>query len=466
MQFCSRVVTPAAVAFLFSLPLISGCSSRLAGGGEAVAGVQPSGDTTGSRGRQSASAPTPAPVVDTAWTVAMAVTGREVKCQNGKAKIFDCQNADLLSFLPVNAIGGGKLSGIWGWIDSATKREFAIVGRSNGTAFVEVTDPVNPKYLGNLPIHQGARPAIWHDMKVYKNHAFIVSDAAGPHGMQVFDLTQLRTVKNAPVEFQETAHYDKVASVHTIIMNEATGIAYNAGSNGGGESCGGGLHMVDVRTPTTPTFLGCYAEAQTGRSGTGYVHDAQCLVYNGPDKDYKGKEICLNSAETALSIADVTDKQNPKTISIATYPNVRYTHQGWFTDDQRYFFIDDELDDAADGIAKTRTIVLDLNDLDDPVVLTEFHGTTAATDHNLYIRGRYMYQSNYTAGLRIIDVSDPKSPKEIGYFDTHPDGGINKAGFSGGTWSNYPYFKNGMVAVTSMAEGLFMIRHPAAAATR
>jgi choice-of-anchor B domain-containing protein len=74
----------------------------------------------------------------------------------------------------------------------------------------------------------------------------------------------------------------------------------------------------------------------------------------------------------------------------------------------------------------------------------------------LYVRGRYVYQSNYTAGLRVLDASDPANPKETAYFDTYPqdDGG----GFRG-TWSNYPYFKSGLIAVASMREGLYILRH-------
>ncbi len=83
------------------------------------------------------------------------VRGAEVKCEGGKAKNFDCGDVDLLSFLPMDSIGGSESSGIWGWIDSTTKREFAIVGRANGTAFIEVTDPVNPQYLGDLPVPRG-----------------------------------------------------------------------------------------------------------------------------------------------------------------------------------------------------------------------------------------------------------------------------------------------------------------------
>jgi len=142
---------------------------------------------------------------------------------------------------------------------------------------------------------------------------------------------------------------------------------------------------------------------------------------------------------------------------VASYPNVAYAHQGWLTEDHRYFYLDDEGDELAGTAPKTRTLVFDLSDLDDPVVSKEFFGTTPATDHNLYVRGRYMYQSNYVSGLRVIDVNDPVNPVEVGFFDTVPYG-ENAPGFAG-SWSNFPYFKSGVVAATSMREGLFMIRY-------
>ncbi|HEY7504452.1 MAG TPA: choice-of-anchor B family protein [Gemmatimonadales bacterium] len=398
-------------------------------------------------------------VTDTISSVLPAVAGGEVKCQSGKARGFDCRDADLVSFLPKSAIGakrGTLLNDLWGWTDSTSGREFAIVGRTDGTSFVEVTDPANPKYLGDLPLHAGARPNIWRDIKVYRNHAFIVADGAGPHGMQVFDLTQLLGV-TTPQTFRETAHYDQIASAHNIVINEATGFAYPVGNSMGGTTCGGALHMVDIREPAKPKFAGCFADPSLGLQRTGYTHDAQCVVYHGPDARYHGREICFTASEIALGIADVTDKASPKAIGTAAYPNVAYAHQGWLTDDQRYFFLDDEGDELAGTAPRTRTLVFDLTDLEDPVVAKEFYGNTAASDHNLYVKGRYMYQSNYVAGLRVVDVSDPTNPVEVGYFDTVPVG-ENLPGFSG-SWSNYPYFKSGVVAATSMREGLFLVRY-------
>jgi choice-of-anchor B domain-containing protein len=397
------------------------------------------------------------------------IVGGEQRCpDSGTIEIFDCGNVELLAFLPLTHLTssergrGVRLNDVWGWTDSETGREYAIVGRVEGTSFVDVTDPTNPVFLGDLPQTPGGPPSsTWRDMKVYANHAFIVADAAGAHGMQVFDLTQLRDVRDAPVTFEPTAHYTGIHSAHNIVINEETGFAYSVGSSSGGETCGGGLHMIDVRDPVKPVFAGCFADTATGRRGTGYSHDAQCVIYRGPDERYTGREICLGSNENALSIADVTDKANPRAVSSASYPNPAYTHQGWLTDDHRYFFMDDELDEISGTIERTRTLVWDLSNLEDPQLHTEFFGTTAASDHNLYIRDNFMYQSNYRAGLRVIDISDPGSPVEVGYFDTAPYL-ENEPGFSG-TWSNYPFFESGTILVTSVQEGLFLLkkRNPA-----
>jgi len=348
------------------------------------------------------------------------------------------------------------VSDVWGWTDPETGREWALVGRYGGTAFVDVTDPSNPIYVAELLLHSEARWNVWRDIKVYKDHAFIVSDGAGSHGMQVFDLRQLRSVRNAPVTFDETAHYAGIGSAHNIVINEETGFAYAVGVNSGGETCGGGLHMINIQDPTNPTFVGCFQDTSTGFQRTGYSHDAMCVVYHGPDEVYRGREICFGGNETALSIADVTDKDSPIALSSASYPSFGYAHQGWISEDHQYFFLDDEADElqgTTNGL--TRTLIFDIKDLDDPVLAKEFAGTTPASDHNLYVQGNLMYQSNYVAGLRVIDVSDPENPEEVGYFDTV--GGENVAGFAG-TWSNYPFFASGTVVVTSGREGLFLVR--------
>jgi len=214
--------------------------------------------------------------------------------------------------------------------------------------------------------------------------------------------------------------------------------------------------MINIQEPTQPTFAGCFSDTQTGRQGTGYSHDAQCVVYNGPDTEHRGKEICFGANETALSVADVTDKDNPVALSRAAYPKVGYTHQGWLTEDHSHFFMNDELDELNDKTDGTRTLIWDVTDLDDPQLVTEYVSDNKATDHNLYIKGNLMYQSNYLSGLRILDISDVANPVEVAHFDTAPYG-ENDPGFAG-SWSNYPYFESGVIVVTSMSEGVFFLK--------
>ena len=392
-------------------------------------------------------------------------TGKERRCDSqGKVEMFDCASTELAAFLPPSKLTHDghyiQMNDIWGWTDSRTKKEWALVGRRDGSTFVDVTDPLRPVPVADLPLTPGARPAAWRDLKIYKDHVFIVSDGAGQHGMQVFDLARLRTLKpqpnGQPVKVEPDYLYKEIASAHNIVINEESGYAYSVGGSAGGTTCGGGLHMIDIREPKLPKFAGCFADNKTGRAGTGYSHDAQCVTYKGPDKRYKGHEICIGSNENSISIADVTDKKDPKALSRASYPNVSYTHQGWFTEDHKYFYVDDEGDETSGVVKKTRTLIWDLSDLENPRLAKEHLGVEPASDHNLYIVGDYMYQANYKSGLRILNIKDRENPKEVAFFDTAPYGD-NSPGFNG-AWSVYPFFKSGVILVNSIEQGLFLVR--------
>jgi choice-of-anchor B domain-containing protein len=369
-------------------------------------------------------------------------------CIDGMAGIYPCNNVDLLAFVPLSEIGGTNGNDIWGWTDPLTDKEYAIMGRRNGTSFVDISDPYNPVYLGNLPSHNGSN-STWRDIKAYNNYAFIVADSAGSHGMQVFDLTRLRDVEDPPITFNHDAHYDQFGSAHNLGINEETGFAYAVGISTALNRCNGGLHMIDINTPTNPTFAGCFSD-------DGYTHDTQCVIYNGPDEDHQGQEICFNSNENTLTIVNVTDKDNPFEVSRTGYAGSGYTHQGWLTEDHHYFLVDDETDEINNG-HNTRTYVWDVSDLENPF-LTGFHdGRTAAIDHNLYIKGDKVYQANYRSGLNILHIVDLDQAEleEFGFFDIYPTS--DSPNFNG-AWSNYPYFDSGVIIVSGIEQGLFVLK--------
>lgn len=379
-------------------------------------------------------------------------------CVGGFAGGYPCSGVDLLEFLPVSGFAASATNSLWGWTDALTGKEYALLGLNNGTAFVDVSDPEAPVYLGKLPSQTGS--SSWRDVRVYQNHAYVVADSNGAHGMQVFDLTQLRAVAAPPVTFTATAHYAQVANVHTISINEATGFAYLVGATqtgSGVETCHGGLHIVSLAAPAAPQFVGCYDDGA-------YVHENQCFVYQGPDAEHAGREICLAARGSAESIdvIDVTDHAAPVRLSSFRYQPAgvsSYSHQAWFTDDHRYVLLDDELDEENQGNA-TRTWILDASDLDQLALAGAtgyFDHATAAIDHNLYVRGDYVFQSNYKAGLRILRLADLAQAEleEVGYFDVFPAG--DGADFDG-TWNNYPFFASGTVLVSHITQGLFLLR--------
>jgi choice-of-anchor B domain-containing protein len=371
----------------------------------------------------------------------------QAACVNGSAAGYPCRNVELAAFLPLSAIGGGSSNDVWGWTDPLTGREYALLGRSSGVSFVDVSTPTAPVYLGNLPTH--TVNSTWRGIKVHADHAFIGSEAGG-HGLQVFDLRQLRAVSVPPVTFAETAWYGGFGNSHTLAVNTDTGFLYAAGTN----TCGGGLHMLDVRTPAAPVSAGCVA-------GDGYTHEAQCVSYHGPDAAYAGHEICFSSNADTLTITDVTTKSAPAQVSRTTYAGRGYTHQGWLTEDHRYFLLDDETDEQHFG-HNTRTYVWDVADLNAPGVIGSYEGPVAAIDHNLYIRGGYAFEANYRSGLRILDLARVGQAmlSEVGFFDVWPADDL--PAFNG-AWSNYPFFASGTVLVSGIEQGLFVLR-PALAA--
>ena len=367
-----------------------------------------------------------------------------IPCLDGFAGIYPCFGYDLLAHIPLSKFRSESANDNWGWTDPSSGKEYVLSGLDDGTAFVDISEPTDPIFLGKLPT--STEVSDWRDIKVYKNHAYIVSEAAG-HGIQVFDLTRLREVEPEQ-NFAPDRVLKTVPTAHNMVVNPESGYGYVVGTNRNDEYKGG-VHFIDLNDPNSIRFVGGYGEA-------GYSHDAQVVNYKGPDLEYRDKEIFLGSNETKLVIVDVTDKENPKKIAEESYPNVVYTHQGWFTEDQKYFILGDELDESIIG-GKTRTLVFDLTDLDKPQLYHTYFGTTDAIDHNGYIKGDEFYLANYTAGIRLISINDLKNKNmtEIGFFDTFPEHNSNTFN---GVWNVYPFFDSGVIVISDYDRGLFLVK--------
>jgi len=416
---------------------------------------------------------------------------RSQKCVNGFAGDYPCNNVDLVAYLPKNSIRlhdtgypPFNANDLWGWT-SSDNREFVIWGVEQGTFFVEIfDDDDNPLFVwGFLPSSTGYR--LQRDMKVVGDYAYVGAEA-DYHGIQIFDMNRLLTIDPNTDCAGDDASYCTVLEAdtlytggtgyslgrtHNIVANAETNYLYLVGGENG---CSGGLHVVNVADPLNPKFVACFGD-------DGYVHDAHCVVYKGPDANYKGKEICVCFNQYKITIVDVSDKNDMRIVSTTYYKETSYTHQGWLSTDHTHVVFGDEIDELnqyyenEEEEYNTRTLVIELRDLANPSPeVKEHYGDTLSMDHNQYIvpatapgqdhdaalyqNTDLIYQANYNAGLNVLQVIDYDEGEllQVGTFQTHPYKIDYPKGV--GAWSTYPYFASGLVPVSSIQEGLFIVR--------
>jgi len=257
-----------------------------------------------------------------------------------------------------------------------------------------------------------------------------------------------------------------VGRTHNIVVNWDRKYVVSVGAQPRNHTYRGGLIFLNVDDPANPIEVG-------NQPDDGYVHDAQCLIYHGPDTRYEGQDICYGYNEDTLTIYNVTDLTNATIISRTSYVGAAYTHQGWVLDTewQQYLILDDEYDEydgvgpGADGHAVT--YIWDVSDLEHPKQTGLFKTPGVTIDHNQYIHDGKVYQSNYGAGLRVVDISSiPEDPtgnsvKEVGFFDIYPEddnqpgkGSLNFVG----SWSSYGLFPSGNIIINTIERGAYVVR--------
>ena len=351
---------------------------------------------------------------------------------------------------------------VWGYV-SPSGREYALIGLRRGMGVVEVTNPRDPSVIAFIPgpDEPGGVPApervarhachdecvetpgegsTWRDVKVFGEYAYNVNETSG--GMQVLDLTQ---VDQGTVTIAGVTTTSGLQTSHNITINTDSGYAYLTGSN----IANGGLVVFDLNAdPVNPPLVGVW----NGR----YFHDVDVISYtSGP---MAGKEIAYGFAERdGVYVVDVTDKSAMTLLATRTYPNVRYAHYGAVSEDLKYLFVNDELDELQDGdVTTTTTYIFDIQDPANPVYHSSFTNGKVSIDHNLRVRGDYLYEANYRTGLRVFDITDIDHVHEVGHYDTYPSADGNSFD---GAWGVYTDLPSGVILVSDMQSGLFVLEH-------
>jgi len=398
-------------------------------------------------------------------------------CKNGKADIFSCKNIDLLAHIPLNDFSSNPQSGndIWGHVDLNNNNEYAIMGVYNGIAVFDVSNPELPIEVGTISgVNSG-----WRDVKVYqyydkeieqwKAYAYATSEGSRTGSVDYVTIIDLNSLphsvslveKNNVVSTAHNVYITNVDYSLNIALPNATPSLQLIGAN----NKGGAFQNYSLANPTTLV-------ATSGNYfGNGYTHDGASLSI---DDQRANNDCAINSGactvfidfnENEMKLWNISDNNNVSQLGEVTYtdvpPTQQYIHSGWGTEDKQFVLLHDEFDEYKGGL-NTTVRIFSIEDLNNPVQVGQWTGPTAAIDHNGFVRGNRYYMSNYTRGLTVLDITDPATPEEVGFFDTYPDS--DTPNFFG-AWGVYPFLPSGTILISDINSGLYLLKDRAKSST-
>src|SRR4030095_7009140 len=317
-------------------------------------------------------------------------------------------------------------SGCWGYI-APNGREYAILGTHLGTAFIDITDSAYIHEIAFVPTPAPNQSGNhWREITVYSHYAYIVSEA-GESGIEIVDLQYLPDSIHYVTDHFLTNH----TTSHTISVSGS--FLYLNGANS--VFNGGGVTILDMANPVAPLRRGTWNNL--------YVHD--CRVVN--DTIYAAN---INTGR--ITIINAVNKDNLQEITFFQTAPHYTTHNCALTRDRRYIFTTDETASPTPGTLK----VYNIQNLSNITFVTDWHptGITTSQVHNVEIFGDTAVVAHRTAGVRVLNISNPHNPVEIAWYDTYPQ---NDGSAQVGTWGAY-MFPSRKVICSNKETGLWVLK--------
>jgi len=357
-----------------------------------------------------------------------------------KAQTYPNLNMNMLAHLDPEKDNSGtdnrKYSGCWGWAQIDKNKEYAIIGTSSQTYFIDVTNPNNPNIVDSVKSRRAG--CSWKEIKTYQNFCYVISDDASPNTFQIIDMQYLPD--SVHVAYEGTNYFERSHMLY--IDNDKLYCASVTDIGGKGYST---MRVYSLATPTAPVLLR-KLEQDISTSVIGVVHD----MYVRNDTifascGFKGLKILKLNPDHTFSLLQSFDG----------YPYSGYNHSSWQTDNRKTMVFTDEVP------ASTPAKVIDVSDLNNITVLDTINSHPLATPHNVYIVGnKWCWISSYQDGLYLYDISNPSNTSIYGYFDTHPQHGVNdnfQTSAYRGNWGAYPYLPSKIIIACDMQNGIFIL---------
>jgi choice-of-anchor B domain-containing protein len=325
-------------------------------------------------------------------------------------------------------------SACWSYIHH-DGREYAILGVATGTAIYNVTDPVNSYRVGFIP---GPGPCTWREMKSYRNWIYLVSECRGANeGLQIIRMTNPESPVLAGTYAGQfvTSHTVAVDTSRALLVCNGTRRQISGGTPNQLESSG--MFVLSLADPEAPAVVSRWPSTPIPIPASMYVHDSVPI----------GDRLYASSIYTGVQrILDLADPAAPSQIHEWTYPGA-FCHNAWPNATGDVLYVTDEVNGEP-------LKVFDISTPTAPVMSGTWTSNESAIVHNVHVLGDELYLSNYTEGVRILDISDPLHPAEFAFADSWggPSGGF----FS--VWEVCPFFPSGTVVASDMQSGLYVYR--------
>ncbi len=355
---------------------------------------------------------------------------------------YPSSNINLIGFTNPETVSasGVKYSGCWGYNQTAKNKEYAVVGSSRGTYFIDITAPATPTvcdYVAGM-----SSPGVWREVNVYGDFAYVVSDNSPPNSFQIIDMSYLPDSVHV-VHNSNSVYFERG---HQVYVDVNTAKLYVAGIRlVGGTSVN--MRVYSLATPSAPVLLRTLSQDYPSIT---YVHDMHVrndtvFAFAGNSGMYAYK---LTAGNTFTALGSLTG-----------YVDAGYCHAGSITKDGKTMIMCDEV---PTGLRIKKN---DITNLGSMSVSSAFEPTSNSqyVAHNPYVIGnKYALVSCYQDGLYLYDISAAGTPTIAGYFDTYPQGGISASNNYGsssydGNWGAYPYFKSGLILACDMQNGVFIL---------
>lgn len=329
-------------------------------------------------------------------------------------------------------------SNIWGYTDSQG-REYALLGTDVGLSIVNITAPRQPVEVAFVP---GPGPTLWREIKVYQDVAYVVSEAVAPTAYTGIQVVYLGALPDPNVIFYSVLWPGVTAAnarAHTVSVDDAGYLYIQGGTaTAGTGGVNGGIRIFSLADPLLPQPVSYY--------NARYVHDA--FIYNN---------VLFNSNINDgghVDILDISDRSQPRLRAQLIYPR-GFSHNSGVTQDGNYLITTDEIAGYTVKFWDMRALWDgDPSNDSNLELVAEYIGDVEQIAHNVHVRGQYACLSHYVEGLKVLDISNPRDPVEVAYYDTYPAPG---EGFAG-DWGVYPYFPSGNIVISDMQTGLYVFR--------